>query len=222
VAILAWPLEIKRRVIRIWYLKAIANAVFLYVFFHLYFALLEFPRSAVIAMPTTWLDDSIAFWPSAFYMYASLWVYTALVPALQPSFKALLCYGSAIGAVCLTGLVFFYFLPTKVPFKAVELSTDSSLDILRKIDMAGNACPSLHVATAILTAMCLRQILLQVRAPGWLRLSNWLWCIVIVYSTMAIKQHVVWDVVAGLMLGGIFGLIYPHYERLWLVGKTNS
>jgi membrane-associated phospholipid phosphatase len=222
VVILAWQLEIKRRVQRVWFLKATANALFLYVFFHLYFALLQFPRSAIIAMPTTWLDDSISFWPPAFYIYASLWVYTALVPALQPSFKALVCYGLAIGTVCLAGLVFFYFLPTKVPFKALELSTDSSLDILRKIDLAGNACPSLHVATAILTAMCLHQILLTIRAPGWLKLSNWLWCIVIVYSTMAIKQHVVWDVLAGLALGGIFGLIYPRFERFWLTEKLKN
>jgi PAP2 superfamily len=217
VTVLVWPLEIKRRVMRVWFLKATANVLFLYAFFHLYFALLQFPRSTVLVMPTTWLDDSIIFWPSAFYIYVSLWVYTALVPALQPSFKALLCYGTAIGAVCLSGLIFFYFLPTKVPFKAVELSTDGSLGILRKIDMAGNACPSLHVATAIFTAMCLHHILINIRAPGWLRISNWLWCMVIIYSTMAIKQHVVWDVVAGLALGGIYGLIYPHFERFWLV-----
>jgi membrane-associated phospholipid phosphatase len=217
----SWLLEIKRRIMRLWFFKASGTAFFLFVFFQLYFAVLRFPRTIVTPMPTTWLDDMIVFWPPAFYVYASLWVYTALVPALQPSFKALVVYGFGIGGVCLTGLSFFYFFPTKVPFNAVELSTDSTLQILRKIDMSGNACPSLHVATAIFTAMCLHQLLVKVRTPKWLVLGNWIWCVVIIYSTMAIKQHVVWDVVAGIALGGIFGLLYPNFERSWLA-TSNS
>jgi membrane-associated phospholipid phosphatase len=203
-----WQIEFKRRMLRLWFLKAAGTTLFLFVFFQLYFALLRFPSAAVFAMPTIWLDDFITFWPPAFYAYASLWVYTALVPALQPSFRALIAYGIGIGAVCVTGLTFFYFLPTKVPFNALELSTESSLAILRKIDMSGNACPSLHVATAIFTAMCLHRILLIIGSPKWLRIISWVWCALIVYSTMGIKQHVFWDVAAGLALGSIFGALY--------------
>jgi membrane-associated phospholipid phosphatase len=210
-----WLQEIKRRFLRLWFIKATGTALFLVCFFQAYFALLRLPGSTAIEMPITWLDDIIVFWPPAFYVYASLWVYTALVPALQPSFKALVGYGIGIGTVCLTGLSFFYFFPTKVPFSAIETSTEGSLTILRKIDMSGNACPSLHVATAMFTAICLHYLLLKVRSPAWLRIGSWVWCALIVYSTMAIKQHVVWDVAAGLALGIFFGLIYPHFDRSW-------
>ncbi len=213
---LLWKTEFKHRIMRLWFIKAAGTALFLVVFFQLYFALLRSPSSTVIEMPTIWLDDAIPFWPPAFYVYASLWVYTALVPALQASFKALVVYGFGIGGVCITGLSFFYLLPTKVPFSAVELSTENSLAILRKIDLSGNACPSLHVATAIFTGMCLHQLFLKIQAPQWIRSGNLAWCVLIIYSTLAIKQHVVWDVVAGLALGGIFGLLYPRFERFWL------
>jgi hypothetical protein len=126
-----WQVEFKRRILRLWFFKTTGTALFLFVFFQLYFAVLRFPNTAVFEMPSTQFDELIPFWPPAFYAYASLWVYTALVPALQPSFKALVAYGFGIGAVCVTGLGFFYFLPTKVPFNAVELSTESSLAILR-------------------------------------------------------------------------------------------
>jgi membrane-associated phospholipid phosphatase len=211
-----WPKKLKERLIRLWFFKATGTALFLVLFFQVYFALLHLVGVTAIVMPTTWLDDAIVFWPPAFYIYASLWVYTALAPALQPTFKALVGYGLGIASVCLTGLSFFYFLPTKVPFSAVEMSTESSLAILRKIDMSGNACPSLHVATALFTCMYLHRLLKNVRTPKWLQTGNWIWCALIVYSTMSIKQHVVWDVVAGLGLGGIFGLIYPYFERYWL------
>jgi membrane-associated phospholipid phosphatase len=215
-----WFKEFRRRIMRLWFFKSTGTALFLIGFFQAYFALLRFPSSTVTIMPTAWLDDAIAFWPPAFYIYASLWLYTALVPALQPSFKALVAYGLGIGSVCLTGLSFFYFFPTMVPFKAVEMSTEGSMAILRKIDLSGNACPSLHVATAIFTAMCMHQLLLTMRTPTWMRLGNWVWCALIVYSTMGIKQHVMWDVIAGIALGAVFGLIYPKYERLWITTKA--
>jgi membrane-associated phospholipid phosphatase len=208
-----WQVEFKRRILQLWFLKASGTAFFLFIFFQLYFAVLRFPSAAPFEMPTIWLDELITFWPPAFYAYASLWVYTALVPALQLSFKELIAYGFGIGAVCVTGLTFFYFLPTKVPFNAVELSTESSLAILRKIDMSGNACPSLHVATAIFTAMCLHRILLTIGSPAWLRSISWVWCTLIVYSTMGIKQHVFWDVAAGLVLGVIWGAIYLQLTK---------
>jgi membrane-associated phospholipid phosphatase len=208
-----WWVEFKRRILRLWFIKATGTALFLFVFFQLYFALLRFPNSTIFEMPTTWIDDSIAFWPPAFYAYASLWVYTALVPALQPSFKALVIYGFGIGSVCIAGLAFFYFLPTKVPFNAVEISTETSLAILRKIDMSGNACPSLHVATAIFTAICLHRILVVIASPRWIRIISWVWCSFIVYSTMGIKQHVFWDVAAGLTLGAIFGFVYVQLTK---------
>jgi membrane-associated phospholipid phosphatase len=201
------------RLMHLWHYKAAGTATFMAVFFYSYFQILQTPVHAVTTMPVTWLDDAIAFWPPAFYIYASLWLYTALVPALQPDLKRLLAYGCGIGTLCLTGLVLFTFFPTAVPYALTDWFADPSLALLRQIDLAGNACPSLHVATAVFSAICLHQLLLELGSSRALRVANWLWCAAIIYSTLAIKQHVVWDVVAGALLALLAGWIYPYFVR---------
>ncbi len=208
-----WPSELARRFVRLWFVKAAGTALFMSLFFYSYFSLLRNPVFPVTTMPTTWVDDAVTFWPPAFYLYASLWVYTSLVPALQPSLIRLMAYGCGIGSVCLTGLVVFLFFPTAVAFNSADWFNDPALALLRQLDLAGNACPSLHVATAVFTGLCMQRILRELRCPVWLQAGNWLWCILIVYSTMAIKQHVMWDVVAGTLLGSVFGLLYPQLEK---------
>jgi membrane-associated phospholipid phosphatase len=210
-----WYARGARRLMHLWLFKATATAAFMGVFFYSYFAVLHSPVGAVTLMPLTAVDDWIAFWPPAFYLYASLWVYTALVPALQPSLVRLVAYGFGIGSLCLSGLVIFWFFPTAVPYEFSSWFTDPSLSLLRSLDLAGNACPSLHVATAIFTAMAMHQLLRDLAAPQCVQRASWLWCALIVYSTMAIKQHVLWDVLAGLALGVFFGWLYRLLEA-WL------
>jgi membrane-associated phospholipid phosphatase len=207
-----WFSECKRRFMHQWYYKASGTALFMVIFFYSYFAILRSPIFPVTTMATTMVDDWIIFWPSAFHIYASLWVYTALVPALQPNFLRLVGYGCGIGLLCLSGLLVFLFFPTVVPFTASDWPTAPALSLLRTIDLAGNACPSLHVAAAIFTGMSLHRLLRNLGCPVWLKTTNWVWCVVIIYSTMAIKQHVMWDVLAGVLLAVIFGLLYPKFE----------
>lgn len=209
-----WRAQLAWRFMHLWFFKSTGTALFMVLFFYGYFALLKTPVFPVTLMPTTWIDDWLAFWPPAFYFYASLWVYTALVPALQDSFLKLIAYGCGIGTLCLTGLLTFLFFPTAVPFSAsAPWFQDPTLSILRKIDLSGNAFPSLHVAAAVFTCMALHTLLREVRCPQWLKIVNWVWCLLIVYSTMAIKQHVMWDVVAGIFLGLVFGLLYSRLEK---------
>jgi membrane-associated phospholipid phosphatase len=212
----SWYARGAERLMHLWFFKATGTAAFMAIFFYSYFAVLHSPIGAVTLMPLTAVDDWIAFWPPAFYLYASLWVYTALVPALQPSLLKLVAYGCGIGSLCLSALVIFSFFPTAVPYEFSSWFTDPSLSLLRSLDLAGNACPSLHVATAIFTAMAMHQLLRDLQAPPWVRQASWLWCALIVYSTMAIKQHVLWDVLAGLALGLLFGWLYRLLEA-WLV-----
>ena len=213
-----WYTRGAERLMHLWFFKATGTAAFMGIFFYSYFAVLHSPIGAVTIMPLTWADDWIIFWPPAFYLYASLWVYTALVPALQPSLLRLVAYGCGIGSLCLSALVIFSFFPTAVPYEFSSWFTDPSLSLLRSLDLAGNACPSLHVATAVFTAMAMKQLLRDLEAPPWVKQASWLWCGLIVYSTMAIKQHVLWDVLAGMVLGVFFGWLYSRFEG-WLVER---
>ena len=208
-----WYAQCAERLMHLWFLKAAGTAAFMGIFFYSYFAVLRSPLVLVTVMPITRIDEWMAFWPPAFYLYASLWVYTALVPALQPTLLRLVAYGGGIGALCLSGLLIFAFFPTTVPYVFSDWFIDPSLTLLRRLDAPGNAWPSLHVATAIFTAMCLHRLLRGLGCPRWAKAANWAWCVLIIYSTMAIKQHVLWDVLAGIVLGLLFGGLYLKFEK---------
>jgi membrane-associated phospholipid phosphatase len=82
---------------------------------------------------------------------------------------------------------------------------------LKNVDAAGNAFPSLHVATAIFSGIWLDCLLRRFGAPRWSLLFNWMWCIGIIYSTLATRQHVAVDVWGGLMLGGATAWLSLRY-----------
>jgi membrane-associated phospholipid phosphatase len=195
-----------------WFWKAVGLTGFMWIFFTLYFYLLRHPAQAVFVMPLTALDRAIPFQPAAFVAYASLWLYVGLPAALLLSLRELVVYGLWIGSLCLTGLACFYFWPSAVPpydfaAQAAALGNKhAGIALLQGVDAAGNACPSLHVATATFSALWLHRLLRSTGARPWWWVLNAGWLVLIVYSTLAIKQHVVLDVLAGTALALVFAL----------------
>ena len=185
------------------YLKSIGTVVFIAVFFVAYFYLLKRPAFPTTVMPITALDRLIGFQPLTLPLYVSLWVYVSLPPALLATRRELFIYGKFMSLACLFGLLVFYFWPTAVPAADINWSEYPNVDFLKNIDASGNACPSLHVATAVFSGIWLNYLLARYYAPVWLRLMNGLWCAGIVYSTLSTRQHVAVDVLAGFMLGAL-------------------
>ena len=196
-------------------IKGIGTTLFIGVFFGAYFYLLKHPAYSITVMPITWLDRLIGFQPQALFLYLSLWVYVSLPPALLVTRRELYGYGLAIAGTCLAGLIIFYFWPTAVPAAHIDWARYPDVDFLKSLDAAGNACPSLHVATAVFSGIWLHHLLRRLGAPQWVLLCNGAWCIGIVYSTLATRQHVAVDVLAGLVLGGLAAcLSLRHRARL--------
>ena len=185
------------------YLKSIGTTLFIGLFFGAYFYLLKNPAYPTTVMPVTLLDRLIGFQPQALPLYVSLWVYVSLPPALLATRRELYGYGLAMAGTCLAGLIVFYFWPTAVPAANIDWTRYPDVHFLKNMDAAGNACPSLHVTTAVFSGIWLHHLLRRFGAPLWILLVNWMWCIGIVYSTMATRQHVVIDVLAGLLLGAV-------------------
>jgi membrane-associated phospholipid phosphatase len=102
-------------------------------------------------------------------------------------------------------LVVFWFMPTAIPNFTIDAVPGSSLHFLKTVDSAGNAFPSLHVSFSVFTCIVLARQLREVGAPAWLCLLNVAWAVAIVYSTMAVRQHVLIDVLGGLALGLALG-----------------
>ncbi|MEO7853508.1 MAG: phosphatase PAP2 family protein [Rubrivivax sp.] len=181
----------------LFWLKLIGVTAVVWLFFVAYFHLLRYPSAAVTEMPLTAVDHWIAFEPLALGPYLSLWLYVGIAPGLMANLRQLLHCGLWAAALCATGLILFYLWPTAVPLHIQS----GSIELLRGLDAAGNACPSLHVATATFSVIWIDHVLRTVRAPEPLRAANGLWFVAIVYSTLAIKQHVLIDVLAGFALG---------------------
>ena len=95
--------------------------------------------------------------------------------------------------LALTGLGIFLLWPTKV--------ASQGTGFLKTVDLGGNACPSLHAAFAVFSATCIGRLLRSLGLPGSAQVLSWLWCGAILYSTLATKQHVLLDLIAGSLLG---------------------
>lgn len=205
---------------RLWWLKAPGCTLFIWLFFEAYFFLLRYPHAQVTTMPVTWLDGVIPMQWWAWVPYLSLWFYTCLPPSLLPNLRQLLYYGLSVGSVCLLGLMCFYLWPTIVP--AYTRPEGTGLALVEGLDMAGNACPSLHVAIAVFSAIWLSHQLRGVGVNWRWRFANWVWCLLIVYSTLATKQHVALDALGGALLGAAGGWLSLALFRRWFVAPARS
>ena len=223
-----------RRLGRLWLqhpvLKTLGVFAFTALFFQAYFFLLAYPRQPALVMPLTAPDHWIALQPLAFWPYVSLWIYVGVVPALMPSLRALVAYGAWAAALCVAGLACFWAWPTAVPWSAQQLAPaldgHAGFALLRGVDAAGNACPSLHVGSAVFTAIWLDRVLQSIGSPAWLRGVNAGWVALIAWSTVATRQHVWLDVVAGAALGAVFaalslrGALHPRRWALKPAGPA--
>ena len=205
---MAWPREAAARIRTLWVLKMLTTAGGIAVFFYAYFWVMRHPLSAVTVMPVTWIDELIGFQPLSFALYVFLWVYISLGTALARDLRELAAFGAASLAISLVGLAIFMLLPTRVPDFGIDWALYPSMRFLKSVDVAGNAFPSLHAAFCVFTAVVLHAQLTALGAARWLRACNALLCAGILYSTMATRQHVALDAVAGAVLGGAASLAY--------------
>ncbi len=196
-----------------WCLKAVGTMGFMALFFAAYFYLLKNPFFSITPMPLSGVDHAVEFRPGFLYFYLSLWLYVSLVPALMENRRELIAYGVYIGMLCAAGVGVYIVFPTAVPPAGIDWSLHPDFAFLKTVDTAGNAFPSLHVATAFFTLFWLDRQLRQMRSPASLLLLNLVWCLGIVYSTMATKQHVFLDVAGGIVLGGFFAYVTLRHHR---------
>ena len=201
----SWYAALGRRMMTRWLLKMATTAVGIASFFPAYFWVMTHAAPRARVMPLLFVDRWIALSEPALLLYASLWLYVSLPAAFGKNALALLRYGVATGVMAVIGFAIFWVVPTTVPTFPVDWSLYPSLQFLKSADAAGNAFPSLHVSFAVLACTVLAGQLRAVGAPIWVRAANVAWAVGIVYSTLATRQHVMLDVLGGLLLGGFCG-----------------
>jgi membrane-associated phospholipid phosphatase len=198
-----WGRQAVARVLTFWPAKFVGTTVGMTGFFIAYFWLLRNPHFPVTIMPLTAVDRWIGFQPYALPLYLSLWFYVSLAPALVRDRRELISYAVASVVLSVLGLGLFLFWPTAVPATSIDWAHYPAFLFLKSADAGGNACPSLHVAFAVFSAFWFERLLREMDAPAVLRAGNVLWCLGIAYSTIAVRQHVFVDVIAGAALGAV-------------------
>lgn len=183
--------------------KSAGITIFISLFFIAYFHVLNHPAYPTTVIPLTYLDKLIGFQPLALPLYLSLWMYIAIPPALITKPDELFAFTLCIALMSIAGLTIFYFWPTAIPVSEIDWRLHPSIRFLKDVDAAGNACPSMHVATACFSCAWIDYLLRRFKTPTWLRLMNIIWCVAIIYSTIATRQHVALDVLGGIVLAGV-------------------
>ncbi len=207
-----WLRQIGPRLRALWLAKMIGMTLGMTAFFVAYFATLNHPLFPVTTIPLTAIDRLVGFRPEALPLYLSLWLYVSLAPALLKNRRELMSYALAAVMLSVIGLGIFLIWPTAVPRFEIDWSRHAFFSFLKSADAAGNACPSLHAAFAVFTAVWLEHLLREMSAGRLVRALNWLWCLGILYSTVAVRQHVALDTLSGAVVGAIVAL--PHLRVL--------
>lgn len=202
----AWYRQVWQRYCRLFWLKCGGTTVIMYLFFAAYFQVLRNPAYPLTIMPVTPIDALVSFYPPALLIYASLWLYVPLAPAMLLGLRELLTFGVWIVGLCVCGLLIFYFWPTTLAPHGIDRTLHWGFDLLHGVDAAANACPSLHVATAAFSFYWLDRVIKEMNVGALGRALNMLWLAAIAYSTLATKQHVFIDVVAGFAFGTAFAM----------------
>jgi membrane-associated phospholipid phosphatase len=202
-----WAVELGHRIRKGFFRTTISTTLLTGLFFIGYFWVQRHPAYSPIMMPQTALDLRIPFQAPALLAYVSVWIYIGFGPGLQRTVRDFAVYGLWLCGLCICGLAIFYFWPTQVPRSMIAATDFPGFVLLHRIDESSNACPSMHVAVAIFTVVRVDEVLRSMRVPLQLRLINAAWFAAIVYSTLAIKQHLLVDVAAGACLGLVFALM---------------
>lgn len=203
-----WLRQIGPRLRTLWLAKIIGTTLGMTAFFVAYFWILNHPLFPITTIPLIAIDRLIGFRPEALPLYLSLWIYVALAPALLKNRRELMSYGLAALMLSVVGLGIFLLWPTAVPKFEIDWSRHSFFSFLKAVDASGNACPSLHAAFAVFTAVWFERLLCEMRAGRLVRALNWLWCLGILYSTVAVRQHVALDALTGALLGAIVAALH--------------
>ncbi len=82
-----------------------------------------------------------------------------------------------------------------------------AVKMIRAADTPYGVCPSIHISTIVTEALVIRDSRLRVLTPS-VRVYSYIITAMITWSTMAIKQHSIVDVIAGALLALILYVIY--------------
>ncbi|HEX3716962.1 MAG TPA: phosphatase PAP2 family protein [Verrucomicrobiae bacterium] len=146
------------------------------------------------------VDQWIPFDDRFVWIYLSVYLLMPIGPILMTTREQLRRYAAGILLISLVADTVFVLHPTICP-RPNPVGSGRLYQLLVAIDNPFHGFPSLHAAFAIYSALCAERVL---RVLGWrscMSAAAWTWATLILYSTLATKQHTLADIVFGGVLG---------------------
>jgi membrane-associated phospholipid phosphatase len=154
-----------------------------------------------VRMPELGFDRLLPFCPGAAFIYLSQFFTMPLVIWLMRSRRQLRTCCRRLALLVGVAFVVYFFWPTTVARPASSLGQWFLYDLIVKTDLPRNACPSLHAAFGVFTAVSAWEVFREWRTGRWFIVAVCVLTAAVLASTLLIKQHVVLDLLAGIMLG---------------------
>jgi membrane-associated phospholipid phosphatase len=165
----------------------------------------------VTIMSSSSLDHIIPFSDKAVWLYLSIYLLMPIGPFLMNNRKQIFRYATGIVFISVFADIVFLFWPTSCPRPSVQ-GTNAAYQALTAIDNSFHAFPSLHAAFAVYSALCGGLVLRELGNRSIWQIGLGLWALLILYATLATKQHVVADIIAGGALGfGVFTCVFKEW-----------
>lgn len=161
---------------------------------------------------TNRLDEMIPFvpWTVAIYFGCYLfWIINYIIGCRQEKEKAFAFLSADLFAKLICMFCFILF-PTTNQRPVVEGQTfwEEGIRLLYRLDAADNLFPSIHCLTS---TFCVIAVWRNPKIPFWYQMASVLIAVSIYISTLTTRQHVVIDVLAGIILA---------YAGSWFVKKS--
>jgi membrane-associated phospholipid phosphatase len=151
-------------------------------------------------MPQFAIDRAIPVYFPSIWIYYSFYLLLGLV-GLTVEKKLFITYLYSVGWATAVAHAVFLFMPNGVSRSDIDFQTaPACYQFLASLDLPRNAMPSLHASLSVIAAIAVQFSRIF---PRWTKPLVWLWVLTIFWSTIAIRQHVSLDLIAGGIIAAI-------------------
>jgi hypothetical protein len=167
-----------------------------------YFALQRVEWFPLRAPPVMQIDRAVAFEPGYVWAYLSIALLVPLAPALAASRDALRRYALGLFLLCAPCFAAFALFPVEGP-RPPQLPDHGMYRLIVSLDRPTNSMPSLHAGLVVYSLLFGLRVLreaLPARRHAAAALIGCAWAVLILYSTLATKQHWALDLPPGAAL----------------------
>jgi hypothetical protein len=188
------------RIAVLWRFKATLFAILTIVFCVPYFLLGNFRLFRVHDLPMARLDRAIGYHPASWvWVYQSIYILINVIPWLAVRREDLSRYVRGFAIVSIVSFAIFFIYPVASP-RGITPAASSMHQLLLAYDAPLNALPSLHAGLLVYTLAYGRRIL-RGNLPAWIAVATVIWGGLILYATLATKEHYAMDIISGSALG---------------------